>query len=245
MFDTLRIRQSDSRFDQCYALLLQTFSSDELVSYSEYAYLLSHPTSDHEFVMLARVEGDTLVGVVAGSYLALQPTLMLPCEAFAMIEYLAISQTGKGHGSALLKAFEETMLRLASERNQHLRAVVGEVEEDLLPFKFKTGYRLLEKVWYAQPPIMFNHQGQPLHPILPKLLMMKPLPDRDYVDVHLLRRIVATIYLKRYVPLTDPDMMAHIERYIFEHLFSEFERSLTERDTVRLFNQNTNKPKKT
>jgi hypothetical protein len=232
MFKTLRIQQSDKRFEQCYALLLQTFSPDELVGYAEYEYLISHPTFDHEFVMLARIEGDTLAGVVAGSCLSLQPTF----QSFAMIEYLAVTQPGGGHGSALLKAFEGTMLSLAAQRNQHLSAVVGEVEESLLPFKFKVGYRLLDNVWYAQPPIAFDDQGQALYPILPKLLMLKPFPDRDYLEVDLLRRIVATIYTKRYVPFTNSITMEHVQKYIFKHLFSKFEHSLMQRDSVRLFN---------
>ena len=151
-----------------------------------------------------------------------------------MIEYLAVAQPRGGHGRALLKAFESTILQLAGERNQRLCGVIGEVEEALLPFKFKTGYKLLEAVWYAQPPIAFDDQGWALHPVLPKLLMVKPFPDADDIDADLLRGMVARIYTKRYVPLTDPAIMIRIEEYIFRHIFSRFERSLMQRGSIRL-----------
>lgn len=220
-----RIEKPDARFDQAYKLMQETFPPEELVNRAEYEYLLSHPQRDFVFVMLATDDA-----MIAGSYLALGDG-----ESAAMIEYLAVRVQRKGLGRDMLAAFEKNMLEIATGRSETLCAVVGEVEGDLLPFKFKCGYRLPEKVWYAQPPIEFNSEGQPLHPELPKLLMVKPFPDAESMEAVLLQRIVATIYRRRYVPpMADEVTKARIEAYIFEHVYPRFVESAQQKIMLKV-----------
>ncbi|MBK9125569.1 MAG: GNAT family N-acetyltransferase [Chloroflexi bacterium] len=193
-------------FAACYALVARVFAPDELVARNEYEHLLrraddaAHP---HRFAMLAAWDGDTLLGLIAGSTMTLDGD---PSRCVGLIEYLAVAPDAPHHhgiGSGLLDAFEDAAAHEARARHESFSAIVGEVDEPLLPFKFAHGYRLAEGVRYAQPPIAFDAEGSALHPIVPKLLAIKPfaLADPHAIDANLLESIVRTIVRWRYVPM--------------------------------------------
>lgn len=196
----------EHEFAACYALMARVFMPDELVARDEYEFLLrrreerGHP---HRFVMLAAWDGDVLFGMIAGSVMTLDTD---PSRCVALIEYLAVAPEAPHHhgiGSGLLDAFEAAVVHESQVRRETLVVIAGEVDEPLLPFKFAHGYRLAEGVRYAQPPIAFDADGNALHPIVPKLLAIKPFarPDPHTIDAHLLEAIVRTIVRWRYLPI--------------------------------------------
>ncbi len=237
---TRRVTAPDAAFDACYRLMQATFPADELVDREEYELLLQAPqrhTHPHWFVMLSHWDGDSLAGMIAGSYMVLEA---YPSESIGMIEYLAVAEAyrGKrGHGRALLQAFEGALGEIASQRGETLFAVVGEVEHEILPFKFRAGYWLAEGLWYAQPPIAFDAQGEPLFAPVEKHLAIRltAYPHPEYIESARVRAIVSTLYHWRYVPITAS--AAAVERaqaYIETEVFAQVRASTGTRAALRL-----------
>jgi ribosomal protein S18 acetylase RimI-like enzyme len=223
----------DTEFDSCYRLMQATFPADELVDRAEYEYLLQRPRSlqhPHWFAMLARWDeaASQLVGMVVGSYMALDGESN---SGIGMIEYLAVApnyQHGQGHGKALLDAFERLMQRYAQQRGETLRWVVGEVEDDLLAFKFHLGYRLPAHLRYLQPPIEFDAEGNPCYAPVAKHLVMKAI-DRTTRTIapDVLRAVIQTIYRWRYIPLLGDEITRmHAADFIQRHVYANVSESI-------------------
>jgi GNAT superfamily N-acetyltransferase len=230
LFKTQALHAADATFDACYALMQATFAADELVSRAEYVLLLQTPhasTHPHWFTLLARHFEETthkLVGMIAGSYMRLNEQGELrsvPC-GMGMIEYLAIApdQQQQGHGRALIAAFEAQMQQFAKQRGESLTWIAGEVEDDLLPFKFRLGYGLPGDLRYLQPPIEFDDAGKPCFAAVPKHLVLKPMAQpATTIAAADLRAVIQTMYRWRYVPLLgDESMKLQAAAYIEKHI---------------------------
>jgi ribosomal protein S18 acetylase RimI-like enzyme len=232
VFATEALSAADAEFDACYALMQATFPADVLVNRAEYGALLQAPASGthpHWFAMLARWEQATrrLVGMVAGSYMRLNESRGLvgaqrAAHSIGMIEYLAIAPDAQqqGHGRALLTAFEEQMQAFAGQRGESLMWLVGEVDDDLLPFKFHLGYGLPTGLRYVQPPIEFDAAGEPCFAAVPKHLALKPMAQSALmIEADVLQTIIQTMYRWRYVPVLEDDVAqkqaaAYLEQHI-------------------------------
>lgn len=243
LFITRRITTPDTEFDSCYNLMQATFPADELVDRAEYAYLLQASRSidqPHWFAMLARWNqaSSQLVGMVAGSYMALNDQSGL---GMGMIEYLAVApeyQHGQGHGKALLDAFESLLDTFAQQRGEILTWIVGEVEDDLLPFKFHLGYRLPAGLRYFQPPIEFDAEGNPCYAPVTKHLVVKAMNGTEKtISPHVLCAMIQTIYRWRYVPvLGDEKTRLHAANFIQQHVYAQVAASITADKPIPLEN---------
>lgn len=238
-FVTRAVTTPHAEFDSCYCLMQATFSADELVDRAEYAYLLQSPrriNHPHWFAMLARWNQASLqlAGMVAGSYMALNDD---PASSIGMIEYLAVAPgyQHEGHGKALLDAFEALMQQYAWQRGETLRWLVGEVEDDLLPFKFHLGYRLPEHLRYLQPPIEFNAEGHPCYAPVAKHLVMKSMRGTPSITPDTLRAMIQTIYRWRYVPLLgDESAKRQASAFIEQNVFGGVIASIRDEGSIGL-----------
>jgi GNAT superfamily N-acetyltransferase len=240
LFITRSITTSQTEFDSCYRLMQATFPADELVDRAEYMYLLQIPRQidhPHWFAMLARWDeaSSRLAGMVAGSYMALNDDVT---SGIGMIEYLAVApgQQGQGHGKALLDAFEGLMQQCAQERGETLRWIMGEVEDDLLPFKFHLGYRLPQHLRYMQPPIEFDGEGNPCYAPVAKHLIMKAMDQtKDVIASNKLCDVIQTIYRWRYVPvLGDEATKRHAANFIQRHVYTSIAASIAVGNLIML-----------
>jgi hypothetical protein len=247
-------RITPEQFPPCYALLQEAFAADELNSAAEILADLSVPLSaesPEQYVMLARWAelsgavgrtGEGRLGAVAslisGCYLALEEPRFAG-QGVGFIEYLATSaaQRGQGHAGALLAALEAEFMRIANNRRDRLRLIIGEIGPELVAFKLRRGYRQPPGSRYTQPPIAFDPRtGQPLSPALPKILMVKDmeagagaeLPAAELpVETDLLLHAVRTIFARRYLPKRlSPQAARRAWAYIEEQALRPFAASL-------------------
>lgn len=238
-FITRPLTLPHAEFDSCYRLMQATFPADELVDRAEYVHLLQCPSQiqhPHWFAMLARWEQSHLVGMVAGSYMSLNGD---PAVSIGMIEYLAVAlgYQHEGHGKALLDAFEALMHHYARQRGETLTWIVGEVEDDLLPFKFHLGYRLPENLRYVQPPIEFDREGNPCYAPVAKHLVMKSMmtnPTRT-IAPDMLCNVIQTIYRWRYVPLLgDESARVYAANFIQRDVYAQVSASIVGNESIAL-----------
>jgi hypothetical protein len=260
-FETHEINRVNHRFWQCYELLRQTFSEAELSPEWEWTEQLrgsAEREDDCPPIMLSRsfqVSGrhvydrggrltsfgfdpltvtDGIVSVVSGSYMSLAQ-VGRPGLGIGVMGYLATRERfrgGGGHGSALVRAFEERAAALASGRGERLLLIALEAATGSTGFWAKRGFRWPEGTQYFQPPLEYDPvTGAPRHREVPELLMVKlrDQPDAQVIETALLRDVVQTVFRNWYSawPASfTPQATEQATAYVWQHVFPRFTVSL-------------------
>lgn len=262
-FSNKRIVQPDERFEQCYELLHMTFDEDVLDPKSTFsANLELHQKAQHPappvivgrfWQVLGSQQYDptgqlshfrfdpltvtkSVAGVISGNYMSILPNLRTH-GSMGAIGHLATRphlRRGRGHGTALLQAFEQEITALAASRGETLQVILLEAETDSWPFWAKQGYRWPAGSRYCQPPLEFDPlTGERFHDEVPELLMVKMCqdPTATHIDTTLLTDAVRTMYQNwclseaAFTSFTK-EAVQRATDYVFGKVFAEFVASL-------------------
>jgi len=260
-FFNLRVWEPDERFDQCYELMRVTFGEGELESRERYVEMVRSLKDEHHpypLVMIGRfwhasgpqlydASGqlvqfdfnplaitDNIVSVISGNYMAMQVS-QRQGEGIGAIGHLATRdrfRRGQGHGTALLKAFEQEVEMVATMRGERMRLIILEAQADSWWFWAKRGYRWPAGTRYSQPPLDFDPlTGERRFDEVPELLMVKVWDDlaATHVDSKLLMDAVRTIYQNWCLAKTasySTEAARRARDYVFGKVFAEFVASL-------------------
>jgi len=226
--ETIRIATVNSGFAAAYELLHSAFDPSELSDRS--VFEADFQSTVPPFVMFARfADPAQAISVICGVYLRIADRVSI-----GFIEYLVTRREcrSRGHGGALLAAFECEMMRMASARGDRLALILGESVPAILPFKVRHGYRWPVGSQYVQPPIAFDPvTGAPRAEPVPLTLMVK-LTDSTHtkISTSLLLSAVRTIYRTRYgfraPQLALSEQADHVSQTAIGKLYAEFSRSL-------------------
>jgi GNAT superfamily N-acetyltransferase len=177
---------------------------------------------------------DGIVSVVSGNYMSLDQVGRAGL-GIGVVGYLATRERFRGrggHGTALVRAFEQRAAALASSRGERLRLIVLEAAPGSTGFWTKRGYRWPEGTHYFQPPLDFDPvTGAPRHREVPELLMVKlwDQPEAQAIETALLKDVVQTVFRNWYSdrPASfTPQAAEKATAYVWQHVFPRFTASL-------------------
>lgn len=260
-FYNIPITEPDERFEQCYELLRLTFNEDELGPREVYLkgfrllkkapdaplpvrigrfWQALGPQQYHASGQLQSFGFDPLVltesvmSEINGTYMSMEGSQRTH-ESLAAIGHIATRshfRRGHGHGTAVLKAFEQEVEMFARERGDKLQLIVLESQADARGFWSKRGYRWPVGSYYVQPPLAFDPiTGEPLYDEVPEYLMVKIWnePEATQIDSQLLTDAVHTMYQNWYLRGTatyEPEAAKRAIDYVFGKDFAAFVASL-------------------
>lgn len=251
----LRLDTQDYRFRQAYQLLQDVFDPDSIayerlpvaditaddgpspvVTFARYALVPGSHSYDPDgqlvhfhYDPLATTE--VLVGTIDGNSLVL-PGRKLHGGALSYLAIRPAFRGGRGHGSALVRAFEAAMHDAATSAGQPLALMILEAEERARAYWFKQGYRWPQGSVYVAPPQRFDPQtGAPLSATVPETLMLKmtdPARPGDRIDRTLLLDTVRELLTSWYMPdnLATTAARQRVESVIFGEILAAFAASL-------------------
>jgi hypothetical protein len=187
-----------------------------------------------QFAFNPLVTTDNIIGASSGTYMSMEPSQRkyLSLGAIGHLVTRDHFRGGQGHGTALLKAFEQEVEGLAIERGDKLQLILLEAQADSRGFWAKEGYLWPVGSRYAQPPLEFDPvTGERFHDEVPEYLMVKIWNDpvATHIDSKLLTDAVRIMYqnwcLEKIATYT-PEAAKRATDYVIGKVFAEFVASL-------------------
>ncbi len=203
------VDSSDSRLESYQALMEATFPPEELDSLEVTRGALENndnPSRRADFiVILSTDEKGKVVGAMNASYIPALDTDGKPLGwSFVAVNYIATKPAARGRGVArdLYLQLDQSTRRIAAERKETVKYVVGETVNTVEGLVNKTGRSRLyfkkgeawEEVQYEQVPLDWEEDGTPTAENVPLHLMGTPAHGGKTIPTPDLLRVVDGIY---------------------------------------------------